>query len=366
MYFPPIKYLEWARTYMGRVGFDLAASGVPDVPPEELGITPADLAPPRPGTDDGEELRQLLAHRYEVSPACIFPTTGATQGLFLTCAALLSKGEPVLIESPNYEPLYRVPEQFRSEIRILERTFDKGFQIDLEELERRISKHIRALLITNFHNPSGVGTVPEKMMTVGQICREHGTTVVCSEVYLDNPFTTAAFKPAATFDPNLVSIGSLSKVYGLPYVRLGWIAASEPLIRRITEIRDYFGELSHVSRTLGLKALKQADRLLARTRTLTSGNLDVLRAWIRTREDLRWVEPEGGTVAFLRLPSDVDGGNLFRHLKDRYDTLIAPGEFFWAKGFIRISLAPEPAVFAEGLRRLGQGLTELRRTKLKP
>ena len=364
MYFPKIKYLDWAGTYMGKVQFDLASSGVRNVPLEEIGLTPADLRAPAPGKVDDDELRQFLARRYEVGPQNVFIATGCTQGLFLTCAALLSKGEPVLLEAPNYEPLYRVPEQFRSEVRILERTFDKGFQIDLEELERRISKHIRALLITNFHNPSGVGTVPEKLMTVGQICREHGTTVVCSEVYLDNSFSVP-FKPAATFDQNMVSICSLSKVFGLPYVRLGWIVASEPLIRRIEEIRDYFGETSHVSQTVGLAALRQADRLLARTREVTGRNLIALREWIRGREDVRWVEPDGGTVAFLRLPPDVEAWNLFSVLKDKYDTLVAPGEFFWAKGFIRVSLAPDPAILDEGLGRLGQALNELRRTKLR-
>src|SRR5260221_14370427 len=114
---------------------------------------------------------------------------------------------------------------------MLERRFERGYQFEIEELERMVGRGTRAIVMTNAHNPSGAVTSPEKMMTVGQIARDYGATVICDEVYLDNAFAPG-LKPAASFGPNMVSIGSLSKVYGLGGLRIGWIVAPEPILRK--------------------------------------------------------------------------------------------------------------------------------------
>src|SRR6185295_5404681 len=107
MSFRKIDYLEWARTHMGRVKYDLAKSNIKGLSKEDLGLSLADVQISTP-TDDGVvELRELLAKKYSLPRAQILVTSGATQAIYLACAATVAEGDQVLLESPNYEPLYR-------------------------------------------------------------------------------------------------------------------------------------------------------------------------------------------------------------------------------------------------------------------
>src|SRR5581483_7962342 len=187
MSFRKIDYLEWARTHMGRVKVDLAKSNIKGLTKEELGLT-LDAVQISAPTDDGvAELRELLARRYGVPRSGVLVTAGA---------AAVAEGDQVLLESPNYEPLYRALQERGAEIKMLDRRFERGWQIELEELERLAGRSTRAIVLTNTHNPSGAATSPEKMGQIGQIARGYGATVIVSEVYLDNAFAPGQ-RPAA-------------------------------------------------------------------------------------------------------------------------------------------------------------------------
>jgi aspartate/methionine/tyrosine aminotransferase len=353
MSFHKIAYLEWARRHMGHVRYDLARSNVRPLTRDELDFTLDDF---NPGTVDESgmpELRKLIGAKYGLGPERVYVSNGATMGIFLACAASVAADDEVLLEAPNYEPLYRIPKHLGASIRVLERSFDRGWQIDLEEFERRVSRSTKAVLLTNLHNPSGVGTNPDKMLTIGQIARDHGARVIVSEVYLDSCFATG-HRPAVTFGDNLVSVGSLSKVYGLGGLRVGWIAADEEFIRKVHTIQDYIaGGVSGASQALALKALAKADVLAARCRKIAQDNLRILAEWLKRRPDLAWVEPEGGTVALLKLPGTIDAMQLSNHLREKAGTLVVPGDFFWLRGFVRVSLGIDEETLKAGLRHLG-------------
>jgi len=356
MSFHKIAYLEWARRHMGHVRYDLARSNIRALSREEFDFTLDDVPAGTVDETGRPELRKAIGDRYGISPERVFVSNGATMGIFLACAASIEPEDEVLLEAPNYEPLYRIPQRLGASIKALERRFDRGWQIDLEEFERRISKRTKAVLMTNLHNPSGVGTNPDKMLTIGQIARDHGARVIVSEVYLDSCFT-AGHRPAVTFGDHLVSIGSLSKVYGLGGLRMGWIAGDESFIQRVHTIQDYIaGGVSAVSQALALKALAKSDVLVNRCRQVVQQNLRVLTDWLKKRPDLAWVEPEGGTVALLKLPGTIDAMELSNHLRENSGTLVVPGDFFWLRGFIRISLGIDEETLKTGLRHVGAAL----------
>jgi aspartate/methionine/tyrosine aminotransferase len=358
MSFHKIAYLEWARRHMGTVRYDLARSNIRPLTREELGFT-VDEIPTAPIDETGlPELRKLIGDRYGIGPERVFISNGATMGIYLACAASIEPEDEILLEAPNYEPLYRIPEHLGASIRALERSFDRGWQIDLEEFERRVSRSTRAVLMTNLHNPSGTGTNPDKMLTIGQIARDHGARVIVSEVYLDSCFEPG-YRPAVTFGENLVSIGSLSKVYGLGGLRVGWVAGDEELIRKIHVIQDYIaGGVSAASQAIALKALAKADALAGRCRNIVQGNLRVLSDWMKKHPDLGWVEPAGGTVALLKLPGTIDALELSNHLREKAGTLVVPGDFFWLRGFVRISLGIDEEILKGGLRHLGSAIDQ--------
>jgi hypothetical protein len=360
MTFRRIDYLDWARTHMGRAKFDLARSNVKAVTKEELGLDLDRVALSAPDDEGMPELREILLKRYGVPKANLLVSSGATQGIYLACAALINRGEEVILESPNYEPLYRACLERGAEVKALERRFERGFQLEMEELERKIGRGTRALVLTNLHNPSGVATSPEKLMSIGQIARDYGATVIVSEVYLDNAFAPG-HKPAATYGPNLVSIGSLSKVYGLGGLRIGWLVASETVIRRARQVLDYIEcDLPAPSESIAAVALRKGPELVRRCREIVERNLKVVEDWLSKRDDLAWVRPEGGTVCLVKLPAGVEGMDLSTLLREKHSTLVVPGEFFWIKGFIRISLGMDEEILRQGLKNVGKGIDQLK------
>lgn len=363
MNFRKIDYLAWARTYMGRSRYDLARSNVKALSKEEFGLTIDQIDLDTPDEQGLDALRALLAKRYGVTPSRILITSGATMGIFVACAATIERNDEVIIESPNYEPLYRIPLQFGAAIKMVERRFDRGWQIDLEELERRVSRGTRAICLTNVHNPSGVATNPEKVRTLGQIARSCGATVIVSEVYLDNAFQPG-HKPAATYGDHMVSLGSLSKVYGISSLRIGWVVASEGLIERAKLIQDYIiGGMPGATQSIALAALNRSDALVGRCRTIVQTNIRHMAEWVKKREDVAWVEPEGGTICMLKLPPHVDSLTLANLLREKYSTLVVPGDFFWTRGFIRLSLGVDEEVLRTGLRNLNSAIDQLQASK---
>lgn len=360
MTFRRIDYLEWARTYMGRVKYDLAKSNVKAVIREELGLTLEQVALAAPDEEGFPELRAILARRYGLPPANVLVTSGATMAIFLAAAAVLEAADQVLLESPNYEPLYRAAAYRGAEVKTLERRFERGFTIDMEELERGVSRRTRAIFLTNLHNPSGVATSPEKMLSIGQIARDHGATVVVSEVYLDNAFVPG-LRPAAACGPNLVSIGSLSKVYGLGGLRIGWMAGPEAVLRKARVALDYLEcDLPAPSESIALAALRKAPELAERARRIAQRNFAVVEEWLGRRDDLSWVKPEGGTVCLLKLPAGLEGMELSNLLREKYGTLVVPGEFFQTRGFIRVSCGGDEEVLRQGLKNIGKAVDQLK------
>lgn len=354
-----IDYLEWARTFMGAVRCDLARSNVVSVTPEELGLGAEHLRTDIVDEQGLPELRELLGRKYGVPAARVHVTNGATSAILLAVTSLLRPGDEVLLEQPNYEPLYRTAVLAGASVKMLERTFERGWHLDLEELERKISRHTRMILLTNCHNPTGAATPPERMMTVGQIARGCQAKVVVSEAYLDNLFHGRPVSCVSHGEP-MAAIGSLSKVYGLGGLRIGWIVADEETIRRVRVAADYAaGGVSTPSQVIALHALKQADRLIERCRRIVMGGVAIVRDWLRKRDDVSWSEPEGGTVAVLRLPRGMDAMTVSTRLRERHSTLVVPGDFFWLKGYIRIALGVPEETLRAGLKNLGATLDEL-------
>lgn len=362
MNFEQIHFLEWARENMGSAEFDIACGNVPPTTLEELGVELSDIRLSSPGHFGDPELRDAVAALYGVRAARVHLTSGATMGIFLAFAATLQRGDEILLEVPNYEPFYRIARYFGVEVKILDRLFEKGFQIDLEELERRISRNTRVIVMTNLHNPSGVATNPEKLQTLKQIAREHGATVIVSEVYRDGAFTPPP--PACSFGDNMITVSSLSKVYGLEGLRVGWVVCDEKLIPFLHRVENYIiGENSAPAQRIALTAVRKIDVLRARARKNIQENIGVVRDWMKGQNDLQWVEPDGGTLCFPKLMHGLDALELSRLAKEKYRTLVVPGDFFWARGHIRLGFGGRTETLRRGLENLSKAIDELKRRK---
>jgi len=344
--FKRIGFLHWARDYMGRVQYDLARSFLKPISKEELGISSSDIEIAR---TPALALNKVIAENYNVDPASVVITSGATMSIFAIFSAILEKGDEILLEVPNYESLYRIPRRLGATIKVLEREYERGFQIDLEELERKIGKNTKAIVVTNLHNPSGQAINQDKMTAIGQIARDYKSLVISVEVYLDNAFISD-LKPAVTCGDNMISINSF-KVYGLDEIRVGWFVCNiDKIIDRVGTIcSDYiYGSIPAPNESIAQFAFSKRANLLESSRQLVQQNVKIISDWI-SGTAFEWVEPKGGTICFIKLPQRVDDMQFSNLLRERFSTLVVPGTFFWKKGFIRVSFGIDQDMLRKGL-----------------
>jgi aspartate/methionine/tyrosine aminotransferase len=138
------------------------------------------------------------------------------------------------------------------------------------------------------------------------------------------------------------------------------MAGPEALIKKARLALDYIEcDLPAPSESIALAALKKGPELVLRCQQIALRNLKILREWIEKRGDLQWVEPAGGTVCMIKLPHTVDAQVLCTLLREKYSTLVVPGDFFWVRGFIRVSAGMDEDILRQGLKNVGKAIDQL-------
>jgi len=299
-------------------------------------------------------LLERIARRYDVAPECVVLAHGTSMANHLACAALLEPGDEVLLETPGYDPLRVVPEYLQCDVRTFERREDDGYRIDVERLERALTPRVRAVIISNLHNPSGALTPRRDLERLAELADTYDVRVVVDEVYLEWLYGLKGEpRSAINLSPRFVTTRSLTKAYGLGPLRAGWILAEAKLADRMKRLNGLFtSSMSHPTERLAARVLDNAERLLQSGRERVAHNHKTVTAFIERNPKLSWAQPEAGTVGFVRLTTgDVD--RLVERLLADYDTLVVPGHFFGAPDHFRIGFGMDGAMLEEGLRRVG-------------
>lgn len=303
-----------------------------------------------------------VARRYGLSPDQIVATTGATGALVLTFKALLSAGDHVLVERPGFDFLSRLATEAGARVEEFDRPAP-DYAVDLADLRKRLTPRTRAVLITNLHNPTGAWLAPDQIAAIAQVAATVGAVLIVDEVYAD--FAAAAgAPPAATVAPNVITVSSLTKVFGLFALKFGWLAAHADLVARLRAAAPDgdmgVSKLSHAvaAHVLETPAPFEAhwQRLLASTRPVVERHVTALVADGLLAGDL----PTYGCKYFPRVVGVDDTRTLAQRLLAEFDVLVAPGEYFGAPGHIRLGYGADPDAIDQGMTRLRAGLTALR------
>lgn len=344
-------YMHWAKT-KSRARFNLATSGVPGYPLADLGADMKDLEINGPGGYGYTPLREAISREYGVPVNCIVAgggTSGANQYAF---SLLLGPGDEALIEFPAYDVLPNLARFVGAAVTRFSRRPSNGWNVDPDEVARRITPATRLIVLTNLHNPSGALIADETLRQIGGIAARQGAFVLVDEVYLDCVWDA---RPASAFHlgPNFLVTSSLTKVYGLSGLRCGWIFAPAAIAERLWRLIDLFDNIpSHPSELLSVRAFRNLGEIRARSRQLIETN----RAIYREFADRHGFDTsQYGTVAF---PCATDGSAtpLCERLREQYETTVVPGEFFGMQSHVRISLVTSPETLREGLARFEQAL----------
>lgn len=351
-------YMNFAKT-RPKVKYDLALSGILNLPFAELGAKLEDLDLNGENAYGYPPLVEALAAHCEVAPESVVTISGGTSmANHLAMAATLEHGDEVLIEEPTYEPILALTEYFGAQIKRFPRFFENGYRIEVEELAKQISRRTRLIVVTNLHNPSSVLVDESTLRRIGELARGVGARVLVDEVYLEAMFESAP-RSSVHLGPEFIATSSLTKGYGLSGLRCGWILAEPEMAQRMRLLHDVFGAVGpQPSERLSVVALAKLPQFIARARGILDTNRAVLHEFLDSREDLRAVRTESGTTSFPRLlKGRVE--DLYTSLHEKFDTAIVPGRFFESPQHFRIGMCAEPELFNEGVKRLDAALDEL-------
>jgi len=340
------------------VKYTLANSGVPDFPLSEIPYSPEDIVLTGAGSYGYPPLLQAIASRYNVSTENVVTTLGGSMSNFLVLALHLQPGDEVVIESPTYELLIAAANFLGATVKRFQRRFEDGFQVTIKELEKAITPNTKLIVLTNLHNPTSVYTDENTMMQVAELAKSVNAKVLVGEIYLPTLFDRNPFS-ALHLGDEFITTNSLTKTFGLSGLRLGWILAEPQIAKNIWRLIDLF-YVNHVtlSERLAVRAFQHIDIMASRSKQMLDHNRSLLYKFLDERKDLECVRPEDGTIVFPRLKTgNVD--ELFSILQTKYETSIAPGNFFEMPNHFRLGICSKPEIFEEGLKRLGLALDEI-------
>jgi aspartate/methionine/tyrosine aminotransferase len=350
------SYMEWAKL-RSQAKYNLATSGIMSYPLAELPISAQDLEINETGPYGYEPLLERLARKSGVTPDCIVAAAGTSMANHLAMAALLEPGDDVLIEQPSYGPVLEVASYLGANVLRFERRAERDFEIDPEEVARRMTPKTRLICVTNLHNPSGALIGEETLTRIGEIAEKAGALTLVDEVYLDMVYDPPV-RSSVHLGRNFVVTTSLTKAYGLSGLRCGWIVAQPELAKRMWRLNDLFGATPvHPGELLSVAALDHLNKIDARARALLATNRQALEAFFSERSDLEGFRSRWGTVSFPRLKKgSVD--EFCEFLRARYETSVVPGRFFEMPDHFRIGMGGDAEMTAEGLKRLGAALDD--------
>ncbi len=316
----------------GRIRYNLAESSVTDAVLGDLDLSLKDVVLEYGDHKGRPGLRQIVAEDGDrVTPDDVLMTIGAAAALFIVNTSLLKAGDRMVVLHPNYATNVETPRALGASVVPLSLRFEEGFRLDFDALERALTPETRLLSLTYPHNPTGVMISRADLERVIELVEANGSYLLFDETYRDMTFGDK-LPLAASLSPRAISVSSLSKTYGLPGIRMGWLVCRDHALMEtfLAAKEQIFISSSVVDEAIAEQYLARKDAHLARIHAQIAANFALVKAWMAEQNAFEWVEPQGGVVAFPRLkpgvPVDVD--RFYRILNDNYGTYVGPGHWF--------------------------------------
>ena len=303
-------------------------------------------------------LRAELAGLYSgLEPDDVMTFAGADEAIFLTLNATLRPGDHAVVTWPAYQSLHEVAEAAGAEVTLLPLDPREGWELDVAALRRAIRPSTRVIVVNFPHNPTGALPSRETFDEVAAIAAEVGAVLFSDEVYRFLEHDPADLLPAAAdYGGRAVSVGVMSKSFGLAGLRIGWLATRDrELLSRISTLKEYISSCNSApSEILALAALRSRGRVLERSRSLLTRNLTLLDGFFAEWEGVfEWVRPRAGCVAFPRLLAPLTTEELAVRLLEEEGVLLVPGSVYSFPGN-HFRLGFGRADFPEALHRLAR------------
>ena len=350
-----------------RIRYNLAESSVRDRKLSDIGLRLGDEVLCYADHRGNPQLRELIAGQS--GGACtardVLVTAGAAGALFIIATSLLEADDHIVVVRPNYATNIETPKAIGCRVSYLDLKFESGFQLDLDALRALLEPKTRLISVTTPHNPTGVVLSEATLRGIVDLAEEYDCRVLVDETYADMTFGTRP--PSATsLSERVITVSSLSKTYGVPGIRIGWMASrNAKLMELFLAAKEQIGICgSVVDEAIALQVLASAGTWRQRNDERLRSALDVVRGWMAGEPLMEWVEPRGGCVCFPRISagSRVDVDRFYDVLNGKYATYVGPGHWFdMPRTYMRIGYGwPLPEELEGGLESISHALKESR------
>ncbi len=278
-------------------------------------------------------LRTAIAGTYSAcEPADVLAFAGAEEAIFWALQVLAGPGDHVVVTVPNYQALETVPRAGGAEVSGVLLRADEGWRLDLDDVRAALRANTRVVAVNFPNNPTGAVPDQQTWRELVELCDERGLRLVSDEVYRGLELDPACTLPqAADLSATAVSINVMSKSYGLPGLRVGWIACRDHHLLQTLERHKHYTSICNAgpSELLAAIALEAGPAVQERNRAIVAANLPVFDAFFARHQDrFDWAPPDGGCVAFPRYRGD-DGVETFcRELVEQAGVLLLPAGIY--------------------------------------
>lgn len=360
----PFAVEEWMNAYETGAKYNIAETCVDSISLDEL----FELS----GTDKDAFLNKLCARRLTygaiegssdlkegiaslyrtMAPQEIVPTHGASGGNHHVFYSLINPGDKVISIMPSYQQLYSIPASLGADVKIMHLKKENGYLPDVDELKKLAEGGVKMICLNNPNNPTGALIPEEILQKVIRIARDFDAYLLVDEVYR-HLIQSDDWQPSIVdMYEKGISTSSMSKVFSLAGVRLGWIATHDKdALKQMWSHRDYnLISCGMIDDAIAALALKSKEAILKRNKKIIRENLAVLDEWIEKEPRLSYVKPEAGTTALVYYDFPVDSYTLCRQMYDACGAFVTPGNCFDEPCSMRIGYAADRDTLEKGLK----------------
>lgn len=345
------------------IEYNLAESSVTDITIDELQLSLKDLKLEYIGHRGKEALRELIGKDAGIAAQNILLTQGAAGALFIINTSLLDKDDHLIVVRPNYATNIKVPEAIGCRISYIDLVFEENWQLEVSRIYKAITPNTKLISITTPHNPTGMLISEDILNRLIDVAEAHNIYLLVDETYRDTCFKTP-YSIIAAKSKSVISVSSLSKAFGLPGLRTGWIITqNEILMEQFLAAK----EMIHITNSaldeeVAYQFYLQKEKFVIDINEKTMENFEILKQWLKQEERLECILPQGGVVCFPRFKKDVsiDTNKFYQTLLHQYKTMIGPGHWFeMPDTYMRTGFGWTDAVTLEqGLKNISKAIDE--------
>lgn len=286
----------------------------------------------------------------------IVPTHGASGANHHVFYSLISPGDRVVSIMPTYQQLYSIPESYGADVQILHLSKENNYLPDLEKLRRLVTPKTKMICINNPNNPTGALMSEQMLREIVEIARSADAWILCDEVYRHLSQEDGWCPSIVDLYEKGISVSSMSKVFSLAGLRLGWIATHDmSVVKSCLSHRDYnLVSCGVFDEMLAAAALKHRDKLLERSRKIVRENLQILDDWGGSEPHVSYVKPKAGTTALVYYDLYISSYEFCEEMYKKTGAFVTPGDCFEVPHSMRIGYAYGKQDLIDGLKAISE------------